>query len=271
MPYANMPIGTANPSLFMILVDQSSSMEDMNGSEKKSELAANAVNRVLYEIVLACQSGNKVKDRCFVGVVGYGKSVQAVIGDMVSNIAAAPKSIKKVKKKVPDGAGGLVEMEVEMPIWLEPKAEGRTPMAEAFNAAAAVITEWNKKNPSNFPPTVINITDGEPDDANKGFVDTKTAAKNLTNLNTTDGNVLLLNAHISSANAGEIRLPSHSDTLPNEYAKFLFEISSELPSPLLNAATSAGFAPQSGARGFIFNAGAEAMINLLSFGSQGFR
>lgn len=269
MAYSNLPIGTANPCLIMILVDQSSSMEAMNGTEKKSVLAADAVNRALYEIILSCQAGGRVKDRCFIGVVGYGEKVNAILGDMISKVAENPIAVKKVKKKEPDGAGGLVELEVEMPIWLKPTAANGTPMAEAFAAAAVVIQEWIKTNPSSFPPVVINITDGEPNDTKQGFVETKAAAKKLTDLRTADGNVLLLNAHISDANAGEHRLPATENGLNDNYAKFLFNISSVLPEPLFKSAEQVGFAPQSGAHGFVFNAGAETMIKLLSFGSMG--
>ncbi|WP_287108696.1 MULTISPECIES: hypothetical protein [unclassified Microcystis] len=42
-----------------------------------------------------------------------------------------------------------------------------------------------------------------------------------------------------------------------------------LPEPLAESAKNAGFNVQPNARGFIFNADAEALIKLLQFGSQG--
>jgi hypothetical protein len=261
----SMQIGTKHPGLILILVDQSSSMADVYDGQTKADLAAMAVNRVIDEIGMACQQGSKIKDRCFIGIVGYGASVDVLLGGMISQIANTPKHIKKIKKKESDGAGGLVEVEIDMPIWLDSTANNGTPMAEAFEVAYDVAKEWIQKNPDNFPPVIINITDGEPNDEQK----TRAAAKKIMDLNTTDGNALILNAHISNANIAENKLPNSSTALHDQYAKFLFDISSMLPNPLIAAAQKVGFSPQMGAHGFVFNAGPETMIKLLNFGSLG--
>ena len=80
---------------------------------------------------------------------------------------------------------------------------------------------------------------------------------------------MVFNAHISNATAGEIRLANNDDGLYDNYAKFLFSISSVLPERLVGEAQKAGFSPQSNARGFVFNAGAETLIKLLTFGTIG--
>jgi len=262
-------IGTAHPGFILILVDQSGSMADSYGGKQKQHIAAMAVNRVIDEIGMSCQSGDKIKDRCFIGVIGYGaghgSTVDLPVHGMISKVAENPKRTEKVKKKESDGAGGLIDVEIEMPIWLEPKAVNGTPMAEAFEEAYIVIQDWVKQHPDNFPPVVINITDGEPNDQ----ATTQQAAKKVMSQSTSDGNVLILNAHISDANAGEIRLPNSDSGLYDSYAKFLFSISSVLPDSLLVAAEQVGFSPQKGARGFVFNAGPESMIKLLNFGSLG--
>ena len=46
MPYNKLPIGTANPGLIIVLLDQSSSMNDAYADGKsRAEFAAAAVNR----------------------------------------------------------------------------------------------------------------------------------------------------------------------------------------------------------------------------------
>ena len=121
-------------------------------------------------------------------------------------------------------------------------------------------------HPDSFPPVVINITDGEPNDSSAAT----TEAKKLAQLKTSDGNVIVLNAHISNASAGKIELPSDNAGFSNnKFANFLFDISSVLPDPLAESAKNAGFNVQPNARGFIFNADAEALIKLLQFGSKG--
>jgi len=259
------PIGTTYPGLIMLLLDQSASMSDNN----KANLAATAVNRVIYEIMLASRSGEQINDRCFVGVVGYGASIEPVVGGSISQVAANPIELEQVDKH--DGAGGLVKM--ELPIWVKPKAEDGTPMAEAMEKAYTLIETWARKNPDSFPPVVINVTDGEPNDFDKNTGDaprTREAARRLMGLGTSDGQSLLFNAHISGASAiaAEIQLP-HSDAgIRDPYARLLFSISSVLPPPLMVQAQKAGFSPQPGARGMVFNASAETLIKLLIFGSS---
>jgi len=265
MAYNKVPIGTSNPGLTMILVDQSYSMRDAYGAGQKKDVAAMAVNRVIYEIVLACQSGEKIKDRIYMAVIGYGDNIDVLIEGKISEIAENPIDTKEIMKKEPDGAGGLVEVKTIMPIWIKPKAENGTPMGHAFDVAHRVADNWIQKNSDNFPPIVINISDGEPNDPDH----TRDAALRLMDIQTNDGKLLMLNAHISDLNAGEVLLPNSDVGLHDEYAKFLFEISSELPQTLIDAAINVGFSPPENARGFLFNAGAENLIKLLHFGSLG--
>ena len=55
-------------------------------------------------------------------------------------------------------------------MWLEPKAAGKTPMCEAFQAAHEVIGGFVAEHPACFPPIVINITDGMATDGDAGQV-----------------------------------------------------------------------------------------------------
>ena len=84
-------------------------------------------------------------------------------------------------------------------------------------------------------------------------------AERLLKMGTTDGTVLLLNAHIADSTGQEIKLPSDEKGLPNEFARLLFRMSSVLPKPMLDAAINAGFAPSPGARGLVMNASAETL------------
>jgi len=263
MAYQNLPIGTSNPGLAMILVDQSYSMRDPYDPGQKKDFAALAVNRAIYEIVLACQSGEIIKDRVYLAVIGYGADINVLLDGKISEIANNPVEIQKMKKKEPDGAGGLVELDFEMPVWIKPRADNGTPMGQAFETAHRVAETWISKHSDNFPPIVINISDGEPNDPDH----TENAAHKLMDLSTNDGNLLLMNAHISNASAGEVALPDDDKGLYDKYARFLFNISSILPEPMMVAAKNAGLSPQQNSRAFLFNASAEKVIKLLEFGT----
>ena len=108
-------IGTNNPGLFIILVDQSDSMSDKYADTDKASFAALAVNRTIYEILASCMAGEKPKDRCHISVIGYGKATEMILGGMPSEIKNPLHGHETYKKKVSDGAGGLVEVEFLAP------------------------------------------------------------------------------------------------------------------------------------------------------------
>lgn len=247
------------------MIDQSGSMSDPYGGSTKANFAASAVNRVIAEIITACTVGENIKDRCFVGVVGYGASVDVLLLERASNLAKNPDTTT-VKKKVSDGAGGLVEVDEVMRVFVKPTATGGTPMAEAFEQAYKGIEKFISNNPDSFPPILINVTDGEPNN----FDTAVSAAKKLAQLKTSDGNVIIMNAHISTASAGKIELPSNNANFSsNKFANFLFDISTVLPDTLASRAKDVGFNIESGSRGFVFNADAETLVRILNFGSLG--
>src|SRR5256885_16483707 len=78
MPYVA-EISRANPSCFLFAVDQSGSMQDPFGAESKKNKAtglADAINRLLQNLVIKCAKSEGIRDYYYIGVVGYGgKSV----------------------------------------------------------------------------------------------------------------------------------------------------------------------------------------------------
>ncbi|MBK9260205.1 MAG: VWA domain-containing protein [Polyangiaceae bacterium] len=271
----------STPGCILILIDQSGSMDEgFNGAQpnaadpfsRKDGACAMAVNRVIREIALAAQKGDVISPRCDLGVVGYGRQIgSAFRGTLqgkglvsIADVAVSPQRVDTVKQKVPDGAGGLVDMEMPFPVWVDPIADGSTPMADAFELGAGWVREWVASHENSFPPVIINITDGAPDDAGRAA----TAAQAISNLKTSDGSALLLNVHISQRKGHAISLPDAEGALPDEYAKFLFRMSSVLPAPLQASAAAQGFNVSPSSRGFIYNADAETLVRLLAFGSN---
>ena len=264
MAYSNVPIGTANPGCIVILVDQSASMSVEWEKGTKAEGAALAVNRVIEELALASLVGAIIKDRCHVSVIGYGEQVERVVDGMISEVYSLHE-LQEVKKLLPDGAGGIVEVDEKMPIWLRPEAANGTPMHEAFERATEIIQHWCGDKPHGFPPIVINITDGE---ANYPDL-TVDAVKKVMELHTTDGNVLVFNIHLSN-NRNEVIFPSSTaQFVDDDFAKFLYNLSSELPEPLREAAQASDFRAEPNARCFTYNANPVTMIKILNFGSLG--
>jgi hypothetical protein len=267
------------PGCIVLLIDQSGSMAEKFAGEpgtKKANECALAVNRLLRETALACQRGDEIRARCSIGLIGYGGGgVGSVFrGELagrdlvpISDVASSPLRVDMVRQKIPDGAGGIIEVEVPFPLWVEPVAEGGTPMAEALELATQWIEAWARKHTRSFPPIGINITDGVPDDDARA----RKAADALRAIHTQDGAALLLNAHISTHKAPPLTLPDSEDKLPTEFARLLFRMSSTLPEPLRRSAEAQGFQATEASRGFVYNADVETLVRVLTFGSDPMR
>jgi hypothetical protein len=267
-------ISRTNPTCLLFLVDQSSSMDKPFGSQPgktKAEGVADAINRLLQNLVLKCAKADGVRDYFHVGVIGYGDDVGPKLAGTskdrplatISAVANNPIRLEQRKRMVDDGAGGLVEQSFRFPVWFEPVADGKTPMNTAMTLAKEIIADFIATYPDCFPPLVLNLTDGKPTDANP-----LDAAVELKGTKSTDGNVLMFNAHLSSSPAQPICFPDQEAAVPEKYGKLLFRMSSILPPKLMAAARDEGFAIAGPARGFVFNADLVAVIRFLDIGTR---
>lgn len=274
MPYTA-EISRSNPSCLLFLIDRSGSMEDPFGvgesNRSKADGVADAINRLLQNLVIKCAKSEGIRDYYDVGVVGYGQKVGPAFGGSlsgrdlvpVSEIADNPERVEERTRKTDDGAGGLVDQTVKFPVWFDAVAKGGTPMCGALAAAEAALTGWIATHASSFPPIVINITDGESTDG-----DPTDAADALKLLATDDGQVLLFNVHLSSQRATPVEFPDSMAQLPDKYAQLLFDISSPLPSHMRSAAAAEGYPVTDGSRGFVFNADIVSVIRFLDIGTR---
>jgi hypothetical protein len=273
MPYAA-EISRTNPTAFIFLVDQSSSMREPFGRQpdkKKAHGLADALNRLLQNLVLKCAKSDGVRDYFYIGLIGYGADVGSTFGGSltgqtlvpISAIAHNPLRVEQRSRKVKDDSGKVRERKVKFPIWYEPKASGKTPMCAAFALAKQYIEIFLAQYPGCYPPLVINITDGLSTDGNP-----TAAAEALRGLESKDGNVLVFNLHVSAKPHKPVEFPASEAGLADNYAKLLFRISSELPPKLLEAAQSEGFPGTPGTRGFVFNADLVSVIRFLDVGTR---
>ena len=269
---------SATPGLLIFLIDQSGSMlnhyKDTNDS--RTVFATRVVNRVINDIIKKNFNGTQPKNRCFIVAIGYSVGASELCSGTLSQLHNSPKRLEQVKKSISDGAGGLVEIDKTMPIWVEPtQKDGWTDMAQAFRMSKEIIESWIKDKPDSPAPVIINVSDGIPyydhKDPDECARETLEVAQQIMNIETTDGNVLIFNAEIGEE-ANQIILPnSLSDIkLGGKGAEFLFEISSVIPEGYKAAAEKNGLAHylKEGSRGAVFAADAEFLIKLIDFGSS---
>lgn len=273
MPY-QAPIQRSDPTAFLFLVDQSSSMGDkMASSDKtKAQFVADVLNRTLMNLVTRCTKADGIRDYFEVGVLGYGAqgaanglggALTAQVLNPISAFEQNPLRIEERKKKTDDGAGGIIEQSVKFPVWFEPVANGGTPMCAAIQRAGEVLAAWCDAHPNSYPPTVLHVTDGESTDG-----DPEQLASSLRQFSTGDGNVLLFNLHVSAMAGHPISFPSGESGLPDAFAKLLFRMSSSLPDHLIKVAQEKAHKVSYESRGYIFNAEAGEMVDFFDIGTR---
>ena len=140
------------------------------GSERPIEKAtavADAINRLLQNLVLRSAKAEGIQDYFHVGVIGYGKTIRAGFGGKlpfevfvpISRLGENPLRMETRTKMNPDGRGGVTEQTVKFPVWFDPLADGLTPMNEAMAAAGLAVTGFIEKYREAYPP----IDPGTPD------------------------------------------------------------------------------------------------------------
>ena len=280
MPYTA-DISRNNPGCFLFLIDQSGSMSDALGGQpelRKKDGAADAVNRILHSISERCSQGEVVRDYFDVGIITYttddygdpdlksalpGTSPEEPFLPISQVVDAATVQEKLVKES--DGAGGLVEVTRTFPVWLRPESKWGTPMCSALNKAYEALNDWIDHNPSSYPPMVISVTDGEATDDG----DPVELAGQIMHLATDDGNVLVYNAHLSEMSANPVSYPSDESEVPDdEYARQMFDMSSEFPEPVVEMAIETGLPVKEGSRGYVYNADMVALVQFLDIGTR---
>lgn len=269
------------PTAVVLLVDQSGSMAEparWNGQTvTKAEAVASAINTLLSELIARSRRDGGYQPYYDIAVLGYsGSEVRSVLPTVGSEwfltpelLADNPVDVRDVRRvrTLPDGRQVATVMREK--IWVRPASEWNTPMTAAFGAVHKLLKAWCTKYKGQpcYPPTVINITDGEATDGSPKQL--AAATEKLRSLSTADGNVLLLNVHISDSERRPVLFPTSADDLPEDrYARLLFDISSPMPSLYRDEiALMTGRAAAEGARGMGYNANMTDLVRMMNIGT----
>ncbi len=283
--YASSGITRDNPSCFLFIVDQSSSMaesygEDRANPQSKAEAVALALNNIIRNLVITCSKSDGIRNYFDVCVIGYGKTVQPAWGgalagreivsirDVANNYAGMVDKVDMVN----DGFGFNVQVPriTKLPIWVQPTAEGSTLMCTALRYGYQVLSEWLFRGATAFPPVIVHITDGEATDG-----DPAPYLAALAGLGNHNGRVTLFNVHLSSRRQAEpLRFPDAVESLPkvggrtDPYAKLLWEHSSYLTPFMRNVAWESGLMLTDRARAFVLNADPSLLVLSLEIGTR---
>lgn len=156
-------ISRGNPTCFVFIIDRSSSMSEVFGTEsslRKTDFVADVVNRTIHDLVIRCTRTEEIRSYYYLSVIGYGGTVSPAFGGNligrnlipISEVAEMPARLEERIKKVSDGAGGLVDTKVRFPIWIDPVSNGGTPMCQAFGTVRDLLDQWLSEHQNGFPP-----------------------------------------------------------------------------------------------------------------------
>lgn len=274
-------ITTKTPAVFLFMLDLSGSMLEQitfNGKQKsKSEVLAIMMNRILGEILNRSLRENGYRDYFRIAVFGYyDNQVVQLLGDKPDCEFLTPAQIDaletdtiyyEVPRKLPDGRNYVSTLSQRS--WIKPRAEGSTPMVQALNEAARLVhSELENAQSGTLPPMVFNITDGESSDGSA--LELLAAAQKIKSLRTEQGEVTLLNIHISSDSASQSTLfPTDKCSFNNNrYAELLYDMSSVMPECYNHdIAQLKGCTPDAQFRAMSFNASIFELFQMLSIGT----
>jgi hypothetical protein len=268
----NAEISRRNPTCLLILVDQSKSMRGTFGlppQTRKADAVVAGINGFLEELVIKCARAEGIRDYFRIGVIGYGQTVGPawqgkLAGKNLVSIPELADNVFKVEEyhiMESDGAGGQIKRKKKRRVWVEPAANGKTPMGKAVGQARDLVSKFVREFPNCFPPIVLNFTDGEPTD------DPTKEAETLRGLSSSNGSVLLFNAHLSSRDSQPIQFPRDESQLPDDLARKMFRMSSAIPDSLVGLGQTELMPVAQGSRGFVFNADLRAVLAFLNIGT----
>ena len=278
-PYTQ-SVDAKNKGCFLFLLDQSCPMEEPLGisSNRKCDELVAAINGWLQNMAIGLSSDEGIKDWIDIGVFGYRTDDQlnpiiesALQGRLagrklasISEIGAYPARIDTRTQYLPDKeTGETFGVPCEMPVWVDPRAEGGRPMCHALYVAHQILSGWIAKHPRSFPPVVLNISSGESQDGNPvPYADALKALK------TEDGNVLFFNCYLSMTAANPFNFPATDEQLPDALARISFHMSNQLPDHFYWHGLTEGFTLQPKARGVVLNAYMEGLIRFLIICTQ---
>jgi hypothetical protein len=234
-------ITRATPTAFIFMLDQSCSMSSTvsyKGKDiSKGDAVAMIVNQQIEELINRCIKTNEIRHYYDLAMIGYGDKINCGWhGDLEGKEFASPaelhdhpfKRITTTEEK--HTRNGIVRKEVEKISWVDPDTSGNwTDMYDAFEKAKALLENWmrNYKDKDCYPPTIINITDGEYN--NTTYEDMLLVTNEIKSMFTNDGNVQIFNIHISDS-GNVISFPTDKTELGGDnFAEKLFDFSSLLP------------------------------------------
>lgn len=222
------PASTLTPATIIYLIDISDSMNEPCGTATKITIVNMALRSTIKDMVRRSMRDGILQRRYKIAVVAYNNAVQDVLG-----------GIRDLPEVLQNGIPDL-------------NASGSTDTAAGFAQVESLLNQHIAEAQPCPAPLVCHLTDGLFTTA-----DPTGAVKRIRGLAVRDGAVLLENIYVAD---GMLRKPTHDwqqwggvlkpNELADDYARFLFRLSSPLPESYRQNINNFGYHLQSGAAMF---------------------
>ena len=219
------PATTLTPALIVYLIDASDSMNEPCGETTRIQLVNQHLRASVKDMVRRSMRDGVVQRRYRLAVLAYSTSVVDVLG----GVRDLPELLRT----------GMPEL----------SAGGVTDTAAGFSAVEALLSAHLAELGQSPAPLVCHLTD-----ANFTTSDPTGVMRRIQNMSIDDGAVLLENIYMAD---GMLRRPVQDwrqwpgvlreSELSNEYARFLFSLSSPLPETYRVSINNYGYQLQPGA------------------------
>jgi len=273
-------VTSARPAYFILLVDQSASMNRRihgKGELRLRESVAGVVNDLLHQLLRASRRPEGYRNYFDVSVFGYGsgsdaQNVTSLLPDGVDRVSSGELLEKTIRvdeieevQQLEDGTTTTVL--VKRPIWVDPTpGHGRTVMAAAFRRASDLADAWIAEHRDSLPPVILNISDGRWIDENPMH-----AVRSLQERVTSLGPALVFNCQLVpdvSGPADELVFPSSPPQGVDSRTTQLYFFSSVLPQSMRAEARARGIDVNEDSRGLLYNAPAGRLVDFIQVGTR---
>jgi hypothetical protein len=213
------------PTLIMFLVDFSMSAEEV----------CKQLNIFLYSLITSCARGDGIRSYFDICVICYGCGEPRNVArgllsnsliNSISSFDSSPLRVEDRKKKVDDGAGGLIEIATKFPVWFEenykfqPNINTSNDLNLGLVQSAKLLVEWCERNTAAYPPTFIHVGIG--DSINS---ESERIISLMKEISTRDGEVVVFNVDLDSHDS----FPEDETKLALPSSRKLFQLASDLP------------------------------------------
>ncbi|HKD75078.1 MAG TPA: VWA domain-containing protein [Ktedonobacterales bacterium] len=222
------PASTLTPAVIIYLIDISDSMNEPCGSTTKIAMVNLALRAAIKDMVRRSMRDGILQRRYKLAVVAYNNNVQDVLG-----------GVRDLPELLQNGVPDLM-------------ASGATDTAAGFTQVESLLSRQLPELQQCPAPLVCHLTDGLFTTA-----DPTSIVRRIRAMTVIDGPVLLENIYVAD---GMLRRPAQDwqqwegvlkpNDLADDYARFLFRLSSPLPETYRQNINNYGYHLQSGAAMF---------------------